>query len=82
MSLSDGSHLIDYDANDNPLYEGWAIRCGADTSTSIWRVKKYTWATGTGGEKVMQEEMWADGNMLYDNSWDNRATTVTYSAAV
>jgi hypothetical protein len=82
MTLSEGSHLLTYDANDNPLYEGWALRTGSDTSQAVWKMKKYIWATGTGGDKVMQEEAWADGNMLYDNIWDNRATTVTYTQAV
>lgn len=77
--MSDGSHLIAYDANDNPLYEGWAIRKGAATGSSIWKMKKYTWTAGTGGEQVMTAELWADGNELYDNEWDNRATTVVYS---
>ena len=74
-----GSHLIAYDANDNPLYEGWAIRKNASTGSSIWKMKKYTWALGTGGDQVMTAELWADGNELFDNEWDNRATTVVYS---
>jgi len=82
MSLSEGSHLLEYDANDNPLYEGWAIRTGAATSEAIWKMKKYTWELGDGGEYIMTEEAWADGNMLYDNEWDNRDTTVSYTTAV
>ena len=75
-----GAHLIAYDANDNPLYEGWAQSKAAATGESVWAIKKYTWETGTGGEQVMTEDLWADGNELFDNEWDNRAT-LTYSGA-
>ena len=81
MPISEGSHLIDYDTFDNPLYEGWALRTGADTSESIWKIKRYTWATGIAGEQIMTEESSADGNLLYDNEWDNRAT-LTYVVAI
>jgi hypothetical protein len=76
----EGSHVIIYDANDNPLYEGWAIRTGADTSQAVWKMVKYIWVAGT-SEQTMVEEAWADGNHLYDNIWDNRAA-LTYIQAV
>jgi hypothetical protein len=69
-----GSHLLAYDTNDNPLYEGWAVRKTALTSDSVWKIKKYTWETGTGGEQVMTKEQFAQNDELYDNSWDDRAT--------
>ncbi len=79
MSLpTNGSHLIAYDANDLPLYEGWAIRKGASSGSSIWRITKYIWATGTDGNQVNTEQQWADGNELYDNEWDERAS-LSYS---
>lgn len=78
----DGAHLMAHDANDNLLYEGWAVRKGADTSLAIWKMKKYFWTAGTAGDQVFVEEAWADGNELYDNIWDNRATTVSYTQAV
>ena len=68
-----GSHLLSYDANDNPLYEGWAIRKGASGASAIWKVKKYTWTAGS-TEQIMTAELWANGNELYDNIWDNRAS--------
>ena len=74
---SQGSHLLAYDANDNPLYEGWAIRKGANTALAIWKMKKYVWTAGS-SEQVMVEEQWADGNEVYDNIWDNRAA-LSYS---
>ena len=69
-----GSHLIAYDANDNPLYEGWAIRKGALTSAAVWKIKKYTWSAGTGGDQVMTKEQFAQGDELFDNKYDDRAT--------
>ena len=47
---------------------------------TIWKVKKYTWETGSGGNQVMTEELWADGNELYDNKWSDRAS-LTYSGS-
>jgi hypothetical protein len=78
---SEGSHLLVYDANDNPLYEGWAKAKGAETSEAVWKIKKYYWSTGTGGEQVLDEEAWADGNELWDNIWDNRASLTYVRAA-
>lgn len=76
MGQSEGSHLLAYDTDGNPIYEGWAIRTGAETASAIWRIKRYTWTAGN-----MVEEACADGNLLYDNIWDNRATTVSYTVA-
>jgi len=83
MGISEGTHLLDYDANDNPIYEGWAIRPGADMSEAVWKIKRYTWDTVLGTEQVMIEEAWCDGNMLYDNVWDGRdGIGTTYVVAV
>ena len=76
-----GSYLMQSDANDNPLYEGWAKRKMADMGAAVWKIKKHIWGAGTGGGQVYQEAAWADGNELYDNIWENRATTVTYGTA-
>jgi len=82
MPISEGTHLLDYDINDNPIYEGWAIRSGADMSEAVWKIKRYTWSAGT-TEQIMTEEAWCDGNMLYDNIWDDRdAVGTTYIVAV
>ena len=75
MGQSEGSHLLEY-SDENPIYEGWALRTGADTSTEVWRIKRYTWV-----DDNMTEEAWANGNKLYDNEWDNRAT-LTYVVAL
>ena len=82
MPISEGAHLLDWDANDNLLYEGWAIRKGANTASAVWKIKKYFWSQSGGGSKyVLDEETFADGNELYDNIWDNRAA-LTYLQAV
>jgi hypothetical protein len=76
----DGSHVIYYDSNDNPLYEAWAVRKGATINSSVWKIKKFIWTTGTGGEQVMTQEQWADSNELYDNNLNNRAS-LTYGGS-
>ena len=68
-----GSHLMDV-ASATVTYEGWAIRKGALTSDSVWKIRRMTFASGE-----FTKEEWADGNELYDNEYDNRATTVVYS---
>lgn len=39
---------------------------------AVWAIKK---VTVTGATTTIE---WADGNMNFDNIWDNRATTVNY----
>lgn len=68
-----GSHVMDV-ASATITYEGWAVRKGANTGTSVWKMRKITYASDE-----MTKIEWADGNELYDNSWDARATTVVYS---
>lgn len=71
---AEGSQVFDYDANGLTTYQGWAKRKGASTAAAIWKIKKFVYNTA-GGVTSMQ---WADGNEIYDNIWDNRATTVSY----
>jgi len=52
-------------------YKGWALP-GTATSASSWRIKKSSFV-GT----VFSEE-WADGDIEFDNVWDNRAS-LSYS---
>ena len=71
---SEGSHVMDV-ASATTTYEGWAKRKGASTGTSVWKMRKITYnASGD-----MTSITWADGDELYNNEWDNRATTVAYS---
>jgi hypothetical protein len=54
------------------IYLGYA-RVGALTSAAEWQIKKLTLGPG---ESVVAE--WADGNVEFDNVWDNRAS-LSYS---
>lgn len=44
----------------------------SSTVSSVWRIQRLT--TGATGSVTVE---WADGNSLYDNVWDNRAS-LTY----
>lgn len=59
------------------LYMGFA-QPGSDTvsgkADARWRIKKIDTTTST-NQKITT---WADGNSLYDNVWNDRAT-LTYS---
>ena len=75
MSLpSEGSHRYDQ-ATALIAYEGWAIRKGADVAGGVWKLRRITF--NANGNLIKIE--WADGNELYDQKWDDRATTVVYS---
>ena len=67
------SMALAYDANGNVLYLGQAPP-GAATSAAIWQIRRFTYdANGN-----MTAIWWADGNTVYDNIWDDRAT-LSYS---
>jgi len=55
----------------NATYIGKAAM-GSLTSSAVWQIKKIDTATGV----IIT---WADGDALFNNIWDNRATTVVYS---
>ena len=59
-----------YDANNNLIYEGWAMP-GIATSASSWAIKKNVF----NGANLVQE-MWANGDTNMDNIWDNRGSLV------
>lgn len=42
------------------------------TSDSVWQISKLDTSSGL-------IKTWADGNADFDNVWDDRATTITYS---
>jgi len=56
---------------NNKEYIGWAVINSA-TSASVWKIMRISYI---GNDFTIE---WADGNALYDNIFDNRATTVTY----
>ena len=68
MFIKQGSYCIDYDANSNPLYEGWTKHKGSCSCDCVWKIRKYLWAC-VGTAYVMQQETWANGNELYNNQW-------------
>jgi hypothetical protein len=62
---------IDDYTTSNVTYIGRAA-AGSLTSASVWQIKKIDNTTGI----ILT---WADGDTLFNNIWDNRATTVVYS---
>jgi len=72
MGKAEGSHVFEH-ASDDVEYEGFAIRKGAAKGESVWRIKKISYSGG-----YFIGETWADGDELYDNEWDNRAS-LSYS---
>ena len=67
LRLPNNPSKID-EVSDSLVYSGYAESMDADTSSPIWKIMKT--------EKVADvwEIMWADGNELFDNIWDNRET--------
>lgn len=57
-----------------PLYIGEADP-GTATSVARWRIKKITYTAGTDSAESI---LWANGNMDFNNVWDNRAS-LTYT---
>ena len=55
---------------NNKEYFGWA-KPNTATSAATWKIMRITY---TGNDFVLD---WSDGNQLYDNIWDNRAS-LTY----
>ena len=62
-------------ANGQTIYQG---KCGDSTgskSAAVWCIKRIVITNGDGVQTI--EEKFADGNMQYDNIWNNRAS-LTY----
>lgn len=57
--------LVD-DTNPNVMYKGYAEPASLQTDP-VWRISRTTKTT------LQTITEWADGNMLFDNSWVNRA---------
>jgi len=58
---------IDYDGSGNIIYQGKALP-GASKASAVWQIKKLVYS----GSNV-SDIQWADGDILFDNIWDNRA---------
>lgn len=54
------------DTQINTIYRGWTASIHGQTSSPEWAIEK------TLTDKTPNEVLWADGNKLYDNSWNNR----------
>lgn len=57
--------------DDSTIYTGWAV-IGTATSEAKWKIKR----TVIAGSLIT--DTWADGDIEYDNVWDDRAS-LSYS---
>jgi hypothetical protein len=67
-----------FDADDNLVYEGWAVP-GTATSAAGWAIKRYTYVAADGSPASYYnrtEEAWASGTSDMSSVWDNRAVLV------
>ena len=73
---SSGAHLEDSTTTANTTYDGTATRKNANQASAVWKIFKivYDGPVGTGN---LLSIMWADGNELHDNIWNDRAS-LTY----
>lgn len=79
FNYSQGNYItrIDYDANSNAIYQGWA-QPGTATSAASWRIVQNTYDgsqrfTGSGFPQVS-----GSPSCAFSFAWDSRAT-YTYS---
>jgi hypothetical protein len=64
-----GEYPVKIDEATSTLnYIGYVQNLGVDPSEALWKIKKIE-QVGT-----VWEIKWADGNELYDNVWNNRAS--------
>lgn len=59
---------LDYDVDGNVVYQGSAA-AGSSKAASVWRIVKMVYASGN-----LTDVQYADGNINFDNVWDNRAS--------
>ncbi len=70
-TTEDFSDLAARDSGDpNLVYAGWKANTGTQTSDPEWKISRLEVSSGT--------TLFADGDQLYDNVWDNRES-LTYS---
>jgi hypothetical protein len=55
-----------YDASDNVEYAGYAP-AGSLNGAAVWRVTKFYY-----DGSLLSGQRFADGDLLYNNVWDNR----------
>ena len=57
-----------YDGSGNLQYIGKA-EPGSTTASNVWQIKKMVYSSGN-----LAQELFADGDQLFNNIWDDRAT--------
>ncbi len=62
-----------YDGSDNLIYLGLAIG-GTATSAALWQIRAFAYD----GSDNLTSILLADGNLEFDNVWDDRAA-LSYS---
>lgn len=62
---------IDYDANYNAIYLGWA-QAGTATSEAKWRIVKNTYVTGSDASDHFTASGFPGGSPSFTFIWDNR----------
>ena len=70
---SKGAELIDV-ASTTVTYIGKAKWKNASQAGTVWQIQKINYTAGGDPSSIQ----WADGDELYNNVWNNRATTVVY----
>jgi len=64
------TQALDYDVAGNVVYQGSAI-AGSSKGAAVWRITKLIYINGN-----LTDVQYADGNINYDNIWDDRATLI------
>ncbi len=75
FNYSQGNYIqrIDYDANSNAIYLGWA-QAGTSTSAATWRIVQNTYD----GSNRFTGSGFPNGSPSFTFVWDNRAS-LSYS---
>ncbi len=71
LTVPELGYALKFDDSASPVLYLAEGPTGAATSAALWRIMRITTSSG-----VVIE--WADGNDLFDNVWDNRAS-LSYS---
>lgn len=67
------TQAIDYDANGNAIYQGWAVPITADKTAAVWRICRLT----VDASNRTTDIEWANGFETFNNIWANRVS-LTY----
>ena len=61
-------YRAEYDADNYPIYEGWA-GTGQATSAAGWNICKHTYTNGN-----LVATSWAAGSTSFNQVWDDRSS--------